>query len=96
MNPIDDHIVLDRVAVDIRATLALLKARSLVAIGALEYSDINAKRLNEVAKGFEDATQALLDEAVSTPRSWVISLEDWRGGRETYFRELDLKANSGG
>lgn len=88
MPPYSDHIVLDRCATDIRASIALLKARILATLGTLECTDLNPRKLNAISDVFDDVQNQLLDSAINNPRQWVLTDRDYHQGRVDYFKEL--------
>lgn len=87
MAPGDDHILLDRCATDLRASLALLKARILDSLHKLSCPQLSPREINDVARAFEDVTSDLLDESINRFRARVLSDDDHNALRKAYFRE---------
>lgn len=84
-----DQLFLDACATDIRATLALLKARIVDRI--TDMSSIGRPRGNwprEIDNAFSDAVEILLEASVDQIRVGIPSADTYAAETKAYFREL--------
>ncbi len=86
-----DLEILDRCSVDIRATLALLKARTLATLTTLEDPPLPPKMHGKISTIFDAVTDDLLGDTVGWLVSETYTEDEIRAGRTAYFRDLARK-----